>query len=65
MINFNTIDWKLLRKQKITLIEQISSCKPSSSENLEGILNLLDYIQDSAAEELGDKIVFGKDYETV
>jgi len=58
------IDWKELRKQKRHLIDIVmgtdSSITAKQGEAIEGILNLLDCIQDEAALELSDKVVFGK-----
>lgn len=47
------IDWKLLRKQKLHLMEVIgnSNVTNAQSESLEGILSLLDSIQDEAETE--------------
>lgn len=52
---FEHIDWKLLAEQKQALVESLDS--QGNSENLEGILNLLDAIQD-AAEKDGFPVVF-------
>ena len=58
------IDWKELRKQKRHLIDIVmgtdSSITAKQGEAIEGILNLLDCIQDEAALELGEEVVFGK-----
>ena len=58
------IDWKELRKQKRHLIDIVmgknSNITAKQGEAIEGILNLLDCIQDEAALELSDKVVFGK-----
>lgn len=52
---FERVNWKLLAAQKRTLIESLDS--QGNSENLEGVLNLLDAIQD-AAEKDGFPVVF-------
>ena len=57
------IDWKELRKQKrhlATVLFTNSSTTAKQREAIEGILNLLDCIQDEAALELSDEVVFGK-----
>lgn len=57
------IDWKLLRKQKRHLVDVLLTTDNLMSKErraIEGILNLLDCIQDEAAERLSDKVVFGK-----
>jgi len=57
------VDWPLLRKQKrmlVTLIQE--SNRPLSSESardLQGLLHLVDHLQDRAAEKLGEPAVFG------
>ena len=51
-----TIDWSLLRQQKITLLETIVAEEGGFKEmlnNLEGIVNLIDAIQDYAVDVLG------------
>jgi hypothetical protein len=58
----NGIDWKLLKKQKIQLLKVINkdAVTPKEKESLEGILNLLDSVQDFAVDVLGvnEKEVF-------
>jgi hypothetical protein len=51
----NGIDWKLLKKQKFHLLKVINNdaVPPKQKESLEGILNLLDSIQDLAVDFLG------------
>jgi hypothetical protein len=57
------INWELLRKQKLLLLETINNdaIDPEHKEGLEGILNTLDALQDYAVDDLGkDEIdVFG------
>lgn len=62
-IYFASIDWDLLRSQKLTLIQTIGISPPTVAEDLTGILHLIDYIQDEAAanSEIGIKAVFGED----
>jgi hypothetical protein len=56
------IDWKLLKKQKFQLLKVINNdaVTPKQKESLEGILNLLDTVQDFAVDVLGinEKEVF-------
>jgi hypothetical protein len=49
------MDWRLLRKQKQWLMEQ-------HCEEAEGILNLIDTLQDYAIDEMGvdEYVVFGE-----
>lgn len=71
---FASIDWELLRAQKITLvgllIQQLTlasadeaSLSDTEIEALDGILVLLDNIQDVAVDQLGypENIVFATD----
>lgn len=48
----NNVDWSLLHQQKLTLLEMLSRQRDSSPEGeaLAGIINLLDALQDEAAE---------------
>jgi hypothetical protein len=61
VISLNNIDWSLLREQKLWLIHciDVMSYDNWKTENIEGVLALLDSIQDQAAEILGEEIVFG------
>jgi hypothetical protein len=58
------IDWKMLRKQKKDLLKVINndSVSPKEKESLEGIMSLIDHIQDYAVDtcELSERKVFGK-----
>jgi len=59
LIDCGNIDWKLLRIQKQVLLDMIQQ-HPSVDE-LDGVLHLIDYIQDEAAQQIGDeKVVFGE-----
>jgi len=64
-IDLSNVDWNLLRIQKQSLTNVISTRTGSDSnettEALSGLLHLLDHIQDQAAEILGEETVFGKD----
>jgi len=53
-----TIDWALLREQKRMLFE-IMRDSPGDARLLDGLLTLLDEIQDLAAQQLGKDAVFG------
>lgn len=56
------IDWKILRQQKLHLLEILndeeSSITAEQHISIEGIVSLIDSIQDEAAEELSEEIVF-------
>lgn len=59
------IDFSLLRNQKEAICEAISLlCENSNNkhliEDLEGLLNMFDTMQDQAAKTLGEEAVFGK-----
>jgi len=53
LVDVSRADWKLLRKQKLCLAKL-------NTEYSMGIVNFLDSIQDQAAEQIGEKKVFGK-----
>lgn len=54
MLDYSKIDWALLRKQKLTLLEIIdqveADCRWERAEDLTGILHLIDAIQDDAVD---------------
>ena len=62
------IDWGLLRKQKQLLLEFLNSESPTDfadvwnnsdgQDLVDGLVNILDYLQDQAAEQLGEEIIF-------
>ena len=57
---FNRTDWELFGKQKQALVRSIQIlCDeyPAEAENLEGMLNWIDYVQDLIAEGLNDQEV--------
>ncbi len=54
-----TIDWALLREQKQMLFELMRD-SPGDARLLDGLLTLLDEIQDLAAQQLGKETVFGE-----
>lgn len=57
------VDWTELRVQKRELSEIIKRRRKPWPDLLEGLLNLLDSIQDQAAEQLGKDVVFGRQHE--
>ena len=67
-IDFSNVDWKLLRSQKLILLAhmdgvQVTGVATTDSpivRALQGIIYLLDDIQDQAAEIIGEETVFGK-----
>ena len=63
-IEFINIDWVLLRDQKLALVQCISN---DDDKLLEGILSLLDYIQDTAVEtnQYSELEVFGFNVEDI
>jgi hypothetical protein len=69
-IDMSNVDWRLLRKQKLALLtvsHLISKAHPHVGiENIDhtaidGLINFLDFIQDCAAEIIGEEEVFGKE----
>ena len=61
---FERIDWVLLREQKERLVALPWDLRDadlhSLTDAMDGIVHLIDHIQDCAAEELGEDIVFGR-----
>jgi microcompartment protein CcmK/EutM len=57
------MDWELLRKQKLVLVELRtgSVVTAEQEESLEGILNLIDFIQDQVVDsgQESEAVVFG------
>lgn len=60
-VKLNNMDWALLREQKLALVTMMMGGAHSEEEKeaLEGIVSLLDTIQDDAARQLGAEAVFG------
>ena len=67
-VNLSGVDWIMLRKQKETLVAlslfTLKACSilgiaKGSESAIEGVLGLLDHVQDQAAEILGQEAVFG------
>jgi hypothetical protein len=71
----NSMDWKLLREQKLHILGLLERAQsdyihatdepillPEEKEALDGVLNLLDAIQDCAVDEVGlpSDVIFGK-----
>jgi len=56
------VDWKELQEQKMTLLETISQqeARGNSVEDFMGLLHLIDGIQDQAAGQLGEDVVFSE-----
>ena len=63
VIDLTNTDWKLLCKQKSKVEKLNSNLDTKDQKHLDGILNFLDYIQDEAAKQIGENIVFGKEEE--
>ena len=68
-VDLSNVDWKLLRKQKLTLqavIGIVSKFRPDiDAGDLSGLLHLLDNIQDQVAEVIGEDAVLGKEFAQV
>lgn len=61
IVEFDRIDWALLRRQKGWLLDR---CRfPQDRPYAEGIVNLFDYIQD-AAEQQGEQVVWLSEEDT-
>ncbi|GEM_PF-5563253 len=67
-VDIGAMDWELLRKQKEQLVKITQESGKSNlpltlpteaSEAVDGMLNLLDRIQDQAADQIGSMAVFG------
>jgi len=56
-VDLTKTDWVLLRKQKTLLLHSHGI----EQELADGLLSFIDYIQDEAAKQIGEKAVFGKD----
>jgi hypothetical protein len=56
------VNWPLLRRQKLTLVKLAGRMGKAESDHLEGIIALVDAIQDYAVDEAGipSKTVFGR-----
>lgn len=56
------VDWDLLRSQKEWLIK-MNSGDGLECDYIEGILGIIDTIQDTGASELGERRVFGRSFD--
>lgn len=54
-VNLGRVDWELLRRQKLALLEG----KPDV-DAVDGVIALIDRIQDEAEKQLGEEAVFGQ-----
>ena len=59
------IDWSELRNQKRTLLEviNIDEVSPEQKEDLEGLINLIDQLQDYACDEMNIPSIYIYDFE--
>ena len=58
-VDVSNVDWKLLRQQKSTLLALCPTTRREYDAFI-GVVHLIDYIQDKAAEQLGEYKVFGR-----
>lgn len=63
VIPVHRIGWQELRQQKRVLADIVWDRKTGGHviDAVEGIMSLLDYVQDSAADLIGEETVFGKE----
>ena len=61
MINIGNVDFQLLQEQKLWLLHVMDLLAEDNKpiEAGDGLVNFLDYIQDQAAEQIGEDAVFG------
>ena len=59
------INWALLRRQKRALLNLSSKLNRTEQTDIQGIINMIDVIQDYAVDNMGisERIVFGLKYE--
>jgi hypothetical protein len=57
LINTDEIDWSMLREQKEYLV---TFTQHWESEQMDGIIHFIDFIQDEASTVLGEEVVFGR-----
>jgi len=64
VVDLSRVDWDLLRRQKAILVNLAATAEHVTTrrdrEAVEGIIELIDHIQDETAIALGEKAVFGK-----
>ena len=59
-VDVSRVDWRLLRRQKRILLNIAGSVGTRHErEAIQGVVHLIDHIQDEAARALGEKPVFG------
>lgn len=65
LVNIGNIDWELLKEQKAALLDVLANLKNDKQEKLlEGILGLIDSIQDEAVDAgLSESLVFSSEEE--
>ena len=64
LIDLSMVDWELLRAQKASLITMGGgSDSILCTEHIDGLLALIDYIQDEAEKQTNTKTVFGEQNE--
>jgi len=56
LIDVGGVNWKLLRKQKVTLIKLLNrkDVNLKQKDHIDGVIALVDHIQDQAADQLGE-----------
>ena len=61
-VDLKDLDFTLLRKQKARIVQMVANAcqRVDDHDALEGIIHLLDNIQDQAAKTLGETAVFGE-----
>lgn len=61
VIETKDINWKLLRRQKVTLLNTYGKLDHQEQEAMDGIIHLLDAVQDNSVDQCGveEKEVFG------
>lgn len=61
-LDISRIDWAMLKSQKMSLVDTIDSLEvlglSYKRDDLTGILNLIDFLQDKASESIGETRVF-------
>lgn len=59
LVDLTDVDWYLLREQKRQLVEMAHWLQQPEALAADGIIHLLDHIQDAAALQIGEAAVFG------
>jgi hypothetical protein len=66
VVDITNTNWKRLREQKLALLnirkvidDEDGGEITATVDDIQGVIHFLDYVQDSAAEVLGEKAVFG------